>query len=170
MWLKGHRSDNLSHVASPTFFAATPLSTAGYQDFMSKLAQGSFDIVATREPPYDSADGLVLARTSFAKTFQGDLEASSTVQMLSAAGPVKGSAVYVALERVHGKLGGLSGNFVLAHYGVMNRGAPTLLLAVAPDSGTGELSGLSGQMQIEIKEGGQHFYRFEYELPGPSVH
>jgi hypothetical protein len=44
------------------------------------------------------------------------------------------------------------------------RGAPTLVLAVAPDSGTGELTGLSGQMQIEIKEGGQHSYRFEHEL------
>lgn len=133
---------------------------------MSKLAQGSFDISATREPPYDSADGLVLARSSFSKTFKGDLEASSTVQMLSAGTAVQGSAVYVALERVQGTLDGRSGNFVLAHYGVMKRGAPTLLLAVAPDSGTGELTGLSGQMQIEIKEGGQHFYRFEYELLG----
>lgn len=132
---------------------------------MSKLAQGSFDVTATREPPYDSADGLVLARTSFVKAFQGDLEASSTVQMLSAGGPTKGSAVYVALERVTGKLAGRSGNFVLAHYGVMNRGQPTLRLEVAPDSGTGELVGLSGQMQIEIKEGGQHFYKFEYDLP-----
>ena len=135
-----------------------------YQDGMSKLAQGSFDVTATREPPYDSADGLVLARTSFVKTFKGDLEASSTVQMLSAGGPTKGSAVYVALERVQGKLGERSGNFVLAHYGVMNRGQATLQLAVAPDSGTGALCGLSGQMTIEIKEGGQHFYRFEYDL------
>jgi hypothetical protein len=132
---------------------------------MVQLAQGSFDITATREPPYDSADGLVLARTSFAKTFQGDLTATSTVQMLSAGGPVQGSAVYVALERVQGKLAGRSGNFVLAHYGVMNRGEPRLTLEVAPDSGTGELVGLTGRMQIEIKPGGAHFYRFEYELP-----
>jgi hypothetical protein len=132
---------------------------------MMQLAQGSFDITATREPPYDSADGLVLARTSFAKTFQGDLTATSTVQMLSAGGPVQGSAVYVALERVQGQLGGRSGNFVLAHYGVMNRGEPRLTLEVAPDSGTGELVGLTGRMQIEIKPGGAHFYRFEYELP-----
>lgn len=132
---------------------------------MTQLAQGSFDITATREPPYDSADGLVLARTSFAKTFEGELEATSTVQMLSAGGPVQGSAVYVALERVQGKLGGRSGNFVLAHYGVMNRGEPRLTLEVAPDSGTGELVGLTGRMQIEIKPGGAHFYRFEYELP-----
>jgi hypothetical protein len=62
-------------------------------------------------------------------------------------------------------LAGRSGNFVLAHYGVMNRGEARLTLEVAPDSGTGELVGLTGRMQIEIKPGGAHFYRFEYARP-----
>ena len=130
---------------------------------MTQLAEGTFDITATRQPPYDSADGLVLGRTSFVKTFKGALEASSTVEMLSAGTPTQGSAVYVALERINGKLAGRSGNFVLVHCGVMNRGTPSLKLEVAPDSGTGELVGITGQMQIEIKDG-QHFYRFEYAL------
>jgi hypothetical protein len=130
---------------------------------MTELARGTFEVSATRQPPYDSADGLVLGRTSFVKSFKGDLEASSTVEMLSAGTPTKGSAVYVALERVNGKLAGRSGNFVLFHAGVMNRGQASLRLEVAPDSGTGELVGLSGQMQIEINEG-QHVYRFEYTL------
>jgi hypothetical protein len=127
------------------------------------LAQGTFEVTATRQPPYDSADGLVLARTSFVKSFKGDLEGSSTVEMLSAGTPTQGSAVYVALERVNAKLAGRYGNFVLAHLGVMNRGAASLRLEVAPDSGTGELVGLSGQMKIEIRDG-QHFYAFEYAL------
>ena len=131
---------------------------------MSRIAQGRFEIQATRHPPYDSADGLVLARTQFAKQFSGDLEATSSVEMLSAGTPTQGSAVYVALERVNGRLGGRSGNFVLAHFGVMNRGTPSLRLEVAPDSGTGELSGLRGTMQIDIRDGA-HFYRFEYDLP-----
>jgi Protein of unknown function (DUF3224) len=130
---------------------------------MTELAQGTFDVTATRQPPYDSADGLVLGRTSFVKSFAGELEASSTVEMLSAGTPTQGSAVYVALERVNGKLAGRSGNFILVHYGVMNRGTPSLKLEVAPDSGTGELVGISGQMQIEIKDG-KHFYRLEYAL------
>jgi Protein of unknown function (DUF3224) len=130
---------------------------------MTELAQGTFDVTATRQPPYDSADGLVLGRTSFVKTFTGELEASSTVEMLSAGTPTQGSAVYVALERVNGKLAARSGNFILVHNGVMNRGTPSLKLEVAPDSGTGELVGISGQMQIEIKDG-KHFYRFEYAL------
>ena len=130
---------------------------------MTELAQGTFEVSANRQPPYDSADGLVLGRTSFVKSFKGDLEASSTVEMLSAGTPTKGSAVYVALERVNGKLAGKNGNFVLFHAGVMNRGEASLRLEVAPDSGTGELVGLSGQMKIEIKDG-QHFYRLEYTL------
>lgn len=133
---------------------------------MKQIAAGPFEVKATRQPPYDSAEGLVLARTHFDKTFTGDLAATSTVEMLSAGTPVQGSAIYVALERVTGTLGGRSGNFVLAHFGVMHRGQASLRLEVAPDSGTGELVGLSGSMQIEIKEGGAHFYRFEYEIAG----
>ncbi len=126
-------------------------------------ARGTFEIKATRQPPYDSADGLVLARTSFAKTFVGDLQATSTVEMLSAGTPTEGSAAYVALERVSAKLAGRDGNFVLAHLGVMNRGQPKLTLEVVPDSGTGGLVGLVGRMQIEIRDR-QHFYTFEYQL------
>jgi hypothetical protein len=127
------------------------------------LAQGSFEITATRQPPYDSVDGLVLARTSFVKAFRGDLQANSSVEMLSAGTPTQGSAAYVALERVSGWLGGRQGNFVLTHLGVMNRGDASLSLAVVPDSGTGGLTGLLGQMTIEVRDG-VHYYRFEYSL------
>jgi hypothetical protein len=132
---------------------------------MSLIAKGSFEITATRHPPYESADGLVLGRTQF-RVFKGDLEATSSVEMLSVGTPTQGSAAYVALERVEGRLGGRRGNLVLAHYGVMNRGTPSLRLEVVPDSGTGELAGLTGSMQIDIKDG-QHYYRFEYRLVTP---
>ena len=131
----------------------------------SQLAQGKFEITATRQPPYDSVDGVVLARTSFVKTFHGDLQANGTVEMLSAGTPTQGSAAYVALERVNGWLGGRQGSFVLTHLGVMTRGEATLNLAVVPDSGTSGLTGLVGQMAIEIRDG-VHFYSFEYALSG----
>jgi hypothetical protein len=132
---------------------------------MSQQAKGTFEISSTREPPYDQADGLVLGRTSLVKRFTGDLVASSTVQMLGVGTPVQGSAAYVALERVSGSLRGRQGNFVLCHWGTMNRGKLELQLAVAPDSGTGALQGISGKMRIEIVDG-QHFYELEYELVG----
>jgi hypothetical protein len=84
--------------------------------------------------------------------------------MLSAGTQVKGSGAYVAIERVTGTLGGRSGSFVLQHSGTMERNAPRLSITVVPDSGTGQLTGLTGNMDIKIEEGGKHFYDFEYTL------
>ncbi len=128
-------------------------------------AQGTFEVKVSREPPYEEADGVVFARAQIAKRFSGALDATSTVQMLSAGTPVQGSAGYVALEHVSGTLDAKRGSFALVHLGLMKRGQPSLTISVVPDSGTGELVGLSGQMAIEIREG-QHFYSFEFELEG----
>ncbi len=126
-------------------------------------ANGTFEITMTAEPPDHDEGGVALARARFDKRFSGPLDATSTVEMLSAKTPVTGSAGYVAIERVKGALDGRRGSFVLQHTGVMTRGAPSLTVTVVPDSGTGELSGLSGRMNIRIVDG-QHFYDFEYEL------
>jgi Protein of unknown function (DUF3224) len=121
-------------------------------------ASGTFDVKLT------PAEGSVFGRMSIDKQFQGDLEATSKGEMLSAASSVKGSAGYVAIERVTGTLQGRSGTFVFQHSGTMTRGAPTLSVTVIPDSGTGQLAGLTGKMAINIVDG-KHFYDFEYTLP-----
>ncbi|RYY77320.1 MAG: DUF3224 domain-containing protein [Gammaproteobacteria bacterium] len=117
--------------------------------------------------PLDSyakgAEGINLGRMSLDKTFSGALDATSKGEMLSAMTSTKGSAGYVAIEQVVGSLSGKKGSFVLQHFGTMNRGKDRLILEVVPDSGTGELTGLSGKMLIKI-ESGKHFYEFEYEL------
>lgn len=125
--------------------------------------KGTFEIVAQPEPPFDTVDGVSLNRMTFDKQFAGGLEATSKVHMLAARTPVEGSAGYVAVERISGVLQGRRGTFVVLHTGVMNRGARSLSIAVVPDSGTGELVGMSGSMDIQIREG-QHFYELEYEL------
>jgi hypothetical protein len=140
------------------------VQNAAREDSMSIRAEGTFEITVTQEPPYESGDGVTLARASFAKSFSGGLDATSTVQMLGAQTPVQGSAGYVALERVVGRLGTRSGSFVLQHNGWMRSGETHLTVAVVPDSGTGELQGLSGAMSIRIQDG-QHFYAFDYLLP-----
>lgn len=109
-------------------------------------------------------DGIRLGRMSIDKQFHGGLEAVSKGEMLSAMSSVKGSAGYVAIEQVTGTLEGRAGSFVLQHFGTLNRGIDRLVLEVVPDSGTGQLSGLSGSMAIII-DGGRHSYHFEYELP-----
>jgi hypothetical protein len=110
------------------------------------------------------SDGVELGRMSIDKSFLGDLEASSQGEMLTAMTTVEDSAGYVAIEQVTGLLQGKSGSFVLQHFGITAAGESRLTLEVVPDSGTGQLTGLSGEMTIRI-EGGKHFYDFDYSLP-----
>ena len=67
------------------------------------------------------------------------------------------------MERVSGSLSGRIGTFVLQHSGTMTRGEPQLSVRVVPDSGTDELTGLTGGMAIDIS-GGQHSYVFDYAI------
>ena len=127
-------------------------------------ASGTFDVRLTPQPLADANADATLSRLSIDKQFHGDLDAASKGEMLSAGTAVQGSAGYVAIERVSGMLHGREGAFVLQHNATMTRGAPQLNIIVVPDSATGELAGLSGQMTINIVDG-QHFYEFEYTLP-----
>ncbi len=125
--------------------------------------RGTFDLEAQHQPPYDTRPGAALGRSTFEKRFRGPLEAESHVEMLGALTDVEGSAGYVALERVVGAMDGRRGSFVLLHRGLMDRGQPSLSVAVVPDSATGELAGLRGSMAIDIVDG-QHHYTFEYSF------
>lgn len=128
---------------------------------------GKFNVALNRLDNYaEGADGMALGRMSIDKEFFGELAAISKGEMLSALTPTKGSAGYVAIEQVTGSLCGKSGSFVLQHFGLMDRGYDQLILEVVPDSATGELEGLKGCMKICIEEGEQHFYDFDFHLPG----
>jgi Protein of unknown function (DUF3224) len=133
---------------------------------MTQVAKGEFVVKMSPLPIEGQADGSKLGRMSIDKTISGDLVASTAGQMLSAMTDVKGSAGYVAIERVVGTLKGKRGSFVLQHTGVMNRGTPSLQVTVVPDSGTDELMGLEGEFQIKIADG-KHNYEFVYRLPAP---
>jgi hypothetical protein len=120
-------------------------------------AQGTFEVKLTPEGAPE--DG----RMSIDKQFHGDLEATSKGAMLAAMGSVKGSAGYVAIERVTGILDGRTGSFALQHSGTMTRGVQELSVAVVPDTGTGELTGIAGRMNIIITDG-KHSYEFHYSI------
>ena len=132
---------------------------------MPETATGTFEVQATRHPPYLEADGVVLGRMSFAKQFSGDLTGTSTVEMLSAFTPVQGSAGYVAVERITGAVAGREGSFVVLLTGLMDRGRPSLTVSIVPDSGTGGLTGIRGELGIEIT-GGKHYYTLTYTIEG----
>ena len=125
------------------------------------IAKGSFEVTMHAEPPYDVVEGVTLGRASFDKRFSGPLEGTGSVQMAAARTPVAGSAGYVAVERIQGTLDGRRGTFVVLHTGLMSRGAPSLTIQIVPDSGTGELRGITGKMSIEIADG-KHFYELDY--------
>ena len=132
-----------------------------------KNAKGTFEVKIAPLPHSNTSRDATLARMSLDKQFQGDLLGSSQGEMLSACTATKGSAGYVAIERVTGKLNGRRGSFVLQHNATMTRGAPYLNIVVVPDSGTEELAGLRGAMRIAIDKG-NHSYEFEYDLTDGS--
>lgn len=137
-------------------------STTSKDSTMTHHASGTFDVKLTPQTN-EQAEDANLGRMLIDKQFYGDLAATSKGQMLSAMTAVKGSAGYVAIEKVSGALYGRTGSFVLQHSGIMKRGAPELTITVVPDSGTDQLAGLAGKMTINIVEG-KHFYAFEYTL------
>lgn len=149
---------SLSLVSAPTH-AQSPSPSADPKEIpVSTRATGTFDVKLSPE-----ADDSPIGRMSIDKHFHGDLEATSKGQMLAFSTDVKGSAGYVAMEKVTGNLMGRTGTFVLQHSGSMDRGEPSLTITVVPDSGTDGLKGLTGKMTIII-EGGKHSYEFDYTI------
>ena len=127
-------------------------------------AAGPFEVKLSPQP---AEPGSALGRLTIEKRYDGDLVGTSRGQMLAFQAGMKGSAGYVALEEVAGTLQGRRGTFVLQHRGAMARGLGELDVRVVPDSGTGDLVGLSGHMDIII-DGGRHSYVFDYTLNGTS--
>jgi hypothetical protein len=160
------RLRSMAAILTLTVVSATLLAQTHAKDRPMMHATGPFDVKIT--PQQDSNSDPSIGRMTIDKQFHGDLEAHSLGQMLSAMSSVKGSAGYVAIEKVSGTLHGKKGTFVLQHNATMDRGKPMLNIIVIPDSGTGELEGLTGTMTINIAEGGEHSYNFSYSLPAPK--
>lgn len=143
-------------VATPTPPAAMTSTT--------RTIQGSFDVQLTPVPATPGVERAPIEHLLLRKQFHGDLQASSLGDMLAFRSPVKGSAGYVAMERIEGRLEGRSGSFVVMHIGEMSGGSQQLTVRVVPDSGTGELTRLSGTMTLDVRDG-KHRYEFHYQLP-----
>lgn len=125
-------------------------------------AKGTFE-VKVAPVAEDKTEGAPLGRFSLDKQYHGDLEAVSKGEMLTGGSVATGSAGYVAMERVSGTLNGRKGTFILQHTGTMNRGKSSLTVSVVPDSGTDQLTGLTGTLTIIIADG-KHSYEFDYVL------
>jgi Protein of unknown function (DUF3224) len=145
-----------------TSAAQTTQTAPAQKEARMSRATGPFDVKVT---PQDDKLDPAFARMVIDKQFHGDLEATSKGMMLATGSGAKDSSGgYVALEIVTGTLHGRTGTFVLQHSATMNRGVPSLSISVVPDSGTGQLTGLAGTMNIIIADG-KHSYDFSYTLP-----
>jgi hypothetical protein len=143
----------------------SPGSTDGHKESrVNGHASGSFEIKMVPQPMTEEEAKTISVRMTSDKQFHGDLEGTSTGEMLGVYTAVKDSAGYVAMERVSGKLKGRTGTFILQHSSTMARGTQKQSIIVIPDSGTDQLAGLAGSMIIKITDG-KHFYEFDYTLP-----
>jgi len=150
-------------IAAFFLFAAAATSQ---ENMITHHATGTFDVkIVPQKPDNQPAETAKLGRMSIDKQFHGDINGTSQGEMLSLMTETKGSGVYVAIELVNASLQGRSGSFALHHTGVMTRGAPNLTVTVVPDSGTDQLTGITGTFVIRIEAGGKHFYDFDYTLP-----
>lgn len=126
-------------------------------------ARGPMDVNMQPEPPFLEGTGVTLNRNAVSKTFYGDMAGTSEAQMLAAFTATPGSAAYVAIQHFTGSVNGRSGSFVMQHSGTMNRGDAQLTVSIVPDSGSGELAGISGTLDIENSDG-QHSYVLDYDF------
>ena len=128
---------------------------------MRRTAKGSFEVALAPGTP--ELEGAV-QRREFTKTFHGDLIATGTGGMLSGGDPLGGSAGYIAIETVTGRLNGRSGRFALQQFGLRHHGAQTQHYEVVPGSGNDGLEGIVGTLHLTIDNDGAHRYQLEYEL------
>ncbi len=126
-------------------------------------AKGEFEVKRIPQEELDIGGGASVGHSRFDKRFHGPLDATSVVHMLAVMSKVPGSGAYVAMERIEGTLDGRHGSFYAQHNGIMDRGKPSLSLTVVPDSGSDALTGLRGNIAIDIVDG-KHYYTFDYEL------
>lgn len=129
---------------------------------MTTHARGEFD-VKTEQQTLETNQGSTLGRFSLDKQFHGDIVGTGKGEMLTASTDV-GSAVYVAVERVTGTVHGRRGSFALVHRGSMTRDSQMLEISIVPDSGSGDLQGIAGTLEILIADG-KHTYDLSYTLP-----
>jgi hypothetical protein len=131
---------------------------------MGSRATSTFDLDTWEEQPWHDQDGTKLTRATVTKTFHGDLEGESTVELLLAYTPVETSRAYAGFERIVGRLHGRSGSFVLYHAAIASKDRQSTAWSVVPDSGTGELRGIRGDGRIVIEPDGGHTFTLDYDV------
>ena len=132
---------------------------------MKERANGRFAIKSWDEKPYSEGPGLPkLTRATVTKTFTGDIEGEGHVEYLMMYRS-DGSATFLGLERISGRIGGRAGSFVVQRIGVFEGGQAKESYSVISGSATGDLRGLAGSGSSAVGHGMEHPFVLDYELP-----
>lgn len=114
---------------------------------------------------YDEpAAGPALTRIHVQESFNGDIQGAGVVEFLQA-GRADGSASFVGIERVTGKLAEREGTFLLQDAGTVDDNIVRGDWLVVPGSGTGQLTGLrsEGGFRANLGEGAQVHLDYWFE-------
>lgn len=131
---------------------------------MGERATATFEVRAWEEKPYDEAlGGVKLTRARVSKAYHGDIEGEGNLEYLMVYRD-GGSATFVGMERVTGRIGSRAGGFVLKHTGSFESGTATVNVAVVPGSGTGDLQGLRGEGHFAAKHEQRHTMTLDYSI------
>ena len=129
-----------------------------------KTANARFAIKSWDEKPYsEGQDRPRLTRASVTKTYTGEIEGEGQVEYLMMHRS-DGSATFVGLEQVVGRMGGKTGTFVLERTGIFESGQAKESYSVIPGSATGDLQGLRGDGSSAVGHGTEHPFTLSYEL------
>lgn len=150
--------------AASTIAVAQSVNIGKSISTVKKSAKGTFEVKVTpvKDDETSAVDGI--GRLVLNKTWTGDLVGTSKGQMLGSSDAAQTTGGYVAMEVFTGTLNGKKGSFALQHHGTMGGGKYDINVEVVPGSGTGELKGISGKLQIIIADG-KHSYELQYSLP-----
>jgi hypothetical protein len=127
-------------------------------------ARGSFEVKGGTEDPYDELDGgTKLTHASGTQAFSGDISGEGAVHWLMLYRADK-TARFVGLQRITGSIGGRTGSFVATAEGDHDGTGSTITFSIIPGSGTGELTGISGDGNLVAKGGPNGTYELSYTL------
>jgi Protein of unknown function (DUF3224) len=131
---------------------------------MKNTASARFSIKSWDEKPYSEGKDLPkMTRASVDKTFTGDIDGDGHVEYVMMYRS-DGTAAFVGLERITGRIAGRNGSFVLQRTGVFEDGQARESYAVVTGSGTGELHSLRGEGTSSVGHAADYPFALNYEL------
>jgi len=141
-----------------------PAQTANKPAMTTKIAKGTFEVKVTPVKDDDASIVEGMGRLTLNKTWSGELVGTSKGQMLGYSDKAQTTGGYVAMEVFTGTVNGKKGSFALQHVGTMEKGKFAINVEIIPGSGTADLTGITGKLEIIIADG-KHSYELAYSLP-----